>query len=224
MPDVPDRSPILLQVIPTGLIFGPLSPRRLTRRIIVHHSASPDVSAATIHTWHLQQKWSGIGYHFVIRRDGSIEAGRPMEMIGAHAGPEVNGDSIGICLTGNFMDYTPTGQQVEALIQLVSYLRELYPDKLEVWQHKDVAATECPGELFPWSEISQALNGLVCNKKAGGNTVELWINDIMTQAIDKKLITQAHDPDEPAPKWFVLAVGLKILQEVVERGEKGNES
>jgi hypothetical protein len=38
--------------------------------------------------------------------------------------------------------------------------------------------------------------------------------------VDKKLITQEHDPDEPAPKWFVLAVALNILQEVESRGEK----
>ncbi|PKM76182.1 MAG: hypothetical protein CVU90_13845 [Firmicutes bacterium HGW-Firmicutes-15] len=207
-------------VIPTGLNFGSLSPRRFTRRIIIHHSASPDVSADTIHGWHLQREWSGIGYHFVIRQDGSIESGRPVDMIGAHAGSQVNGDSIGICLTGNFMEYGPTDQQIQSLIQLMRYLRELYQAKLEVLQHKNVASTECPGDLFPWLEFNQALYGPSGHDNEGGNIMEPWKNELVAQAMDKKLISQPHDPNEPSPKWFVLAVGLKILQEVEKRGEK----
>lgn len=210
----------MIKVIPTGLIFGSLSPRRFTRRIIIHHSASPDVSADTIHGWHLQRRWSGIGYHFVIRQDGSIEAGRPVDMIGAHAGPQVNGDSIGICLAGSFMEYAPTSQQVQSLIELVSYLQELYQAKLKVLQHKDVASTECPGDFFPWLEFNQALYGPSGHDNMGGNVMEPWKDELVTQAMDKRLISQPHDPDEPAPKWFVLAVGLKILQEVEKYGEK----
>jgi hypothetical protein len=46
-----------------------------------------------------------------------------------------------------------------------------------------------------------------------------WKNELITQALDKRLITEEHDPDEPAPKWFVLAVALNILREVQSRGE-----
>jgi len=210
----------MINIIETGLSFGALNPRRSTRRIIIHHSASPDVAAATIHEWHLQRGWSGIGYHFVIRQNGSIEAGRPLNMIGAHAGPEVNGDSIGICLAGNFMDYAPSRAQLQALSDLINYLYEEYQTNLEVWQHKDVAPTECPGDLFPWQEISQALNGLSCGDNKGGNTVEPWKKELITEALDNKLITEEHDLDDPAPKWFVLTVGLNILQEVENRGKR----
>ena len=210
----------MITIIPTNLTFGPLSPRRATRCIIIHHSASPDVSAAIIHGWHLQRGWSGIGYHFVIRQDSSIEAGWPADTIGAHAGPPANGDSIGICLAGNFMDYSPAGQQLQSLVQLLAYLREIYQADLEVLRHKDVASTECPGDLFPWPEINGALYGPSGGENEGGNTVEPWQNDIMTRALDKKLITVEHDPDEPAPKWFVLTVALNILQEVENLGQK----
>ena len=140
-------------------------------------------------------------------------------MIGAHAGPQVNGDSIGICLAGNFMEYGPTSQQIQSLIQLVSYLQELYQVKLKVLQHKDVASTECPGDLFPWLEINQALYGPSGHDNMGGNVMEPWKDELVGQAMDKRLISQAHDPDEPAPKWFVLAVALNILQEVESRGQ-----
>ena len=57
--------------------------------IVIHCSAvRPDQtsSAAQIDTWHRQRGFKlGIGYHYVIRRDGTIEPGRPEWMIGAHA-------------------------------------------------------------------------------------------------------------------------------------------
>lgn len=69
-------------------------------RIIVHCAATPaDVSARTIDKWHKARGWSGIGYHHVIRRDGTIEPGRPPSKIGAHTKGN-NRDSIGICLAG----------------------------------------------------------------------------------------------------------------------------
>ena len=56
--------------------------------IIIHCSAvRPDQtsSAAQIDTWHRQRGFHlGIGYHYVIRRNGEIEQGRPEYMVGAH--------------------------------------------------------------------------------------------------------------------------------------------
>ena len=68
---------------PTNLDFGPLENRCVTDAIIVHHvgNTNADVSAATMHEWHKANGWSGIGYHFVIRKDGTIEAGRPMNTV-----------------------------------------------------------------------------------------------------------------------------------------------
>jgi len=209
----------VISIIATNLSFGYLNRRRTTRRIIVHHSASGDVSAAAIHGWHLARGWSGIGYQFVIRQNGNIEAGRPLDMVGAHAGPQGNGDSIGICLTGNFMETKPTDQQLQSLIELISYLRKLYKSNLEVWRHQDVAATECPGDLFPWPENNWLLNCPSCLESEAGNSIEPWKNGLINEALDKCLITEQHDPDEPAPKWFVLAMGLNILKEVTKFGK-----
>ena len=79
-----------MNIIETGLKFNGLKNRSSTRMIVLHHSASRDVPAAEIHGWHLARGWAGIGYHFVIRKNGNIEQGRPMQMIGAHAGPGIN--------------------------------------------------------------------------------------------------------------------------------------
>ena len=71
--------------------------------IVVHCSATQpkaDIGAQEIGRWHREQGWLKIGYHFVIRRDGTVEIGRKLSEQGAHVGPEFNPKSIGICLIG----------------------------------------------------------------------------------------------------------------------------
>jgi N-acetyl-anhydromuramyl-L-alanine amidase AmpD len=145
-----------MQVIETGFKFGALTTRKSTKRVIIHHTASADVPASTIHQWHLNQGWSGIGYHFVIRANGVVERGRPEQTIGAHAGSAGNGDSIGIVLTGNFEIGAPSTAQMIALTELIKELRGRYGN-LAVIGHKDVVATACPGKNFPWDELRKRL-------------------------------------------------------------------
>ncbi|MEQ8176628.1 MAG: peptidoglycan recognition family protein [Syntrophomonadaceae bacterium] len=195
-----------MNLIKTNLEFQELKTRRETRRMVIHHSASPDVPAAEIHKWHLANGWSGIGYHFIIRQNGNIEEGRPLEAIGAHAGPEVNPDSIGICLTGDFTKHSPSREQIDSLLQLVPWLRESYQSELAVLRHCDVVATECPGQLFPWDEVSQALS---LNMS--------WKQALIDSARSEGLLMEKHDPDEPAPKWFVAALVLNLMDNIINR-------
>ena len=80
---------------------GTLARRGVTRRIILHHAAAVTCSADQIHAWHLANGWSGIGYHFFVRKDGTVYRGRPEDTVGAHAGGS-NSDSIGVCFEGSF--------------------------------------------------------------------------------------------------------------------------
>ena len=146
-----------MKIVETNIQFkGDLRKRALTKRAIIHHSASADVSAGTIHGWHLGQGWAGIGYHFVIRQNGVIERGRPEWALGVHAGPG-NTDSIGICLAGNFEAGKPTPAQMDALVWLLrDYLMPKY-GKLSVIGHRDVMQTACPGRNFPWAELRERL-------------------------------------------------------------------
>ena len=147
-----------MQITETNLKFkNRLALRRSTNRVIVHHSASSDVSAATIHGWHLNQSWSGIGYHFVIRRNGNIERGRELSAIGSHSGPKGNGDSVGVCLTGNFEIDKPTAAQINSLVWLITRYLEPRYGSLQVVGHKDVMATACPGKNFPWADLKRRL-------------------------------------------------------------------
>jgi N-acetyl-anhydromuramyl-L-alanine amidase AmpD len=181
------------------LDFQPLADRLYTNNIIIHHSASDDVSAPEIHQWHRDRGYSGIGYHFVIRKYGTIERGRPIDKIGAHAG-EANNDSIGVCLAGNFVSREPEIEQIQALLSLTDYLEDHYGKPLPLLRHCDVTATVCPGNMFPWP--------------LPGRAPEQWKQKLVDQALQERLITEVHDPDAPADKWFVLAVALNLLGRV----------
>ncbi len=147
-----------MQITETNLKFkNRLALRRSTNRVIVHHSASSDVAAKTIHSWHLNQGWSGIGYHFVIRRNGNIERGRELSAIGSHSGPKGNGDSVGVCLTGNFEIDKPTAAQINSLVWLITRYLEPRYGSLQVVGHSDVMATACPGKNFPWADLKRRL-------------------------------------------------------------------
>lgn len=71
--------------------------------IVIHCSAtapSVDIGAAAIRSWHVVDNgWSDIGYHYVIRRNGSIELGRDANTAGAHA-RGYNKTSLGVCMVG----------------------------------------------------------------------------------------------------------------------------
>lgn len=133
-----------------GLDFGYLEPRDVTDQIVIHHTGNPtddDLSAEQIHASHLAQGWSGIGYHYVIRKDGTIERGRPDNTVGAHAYGH-NRDTVGIMLCGNFEVAQPTDAQIEAAACLVAWLGEKYGlsiNKSTVIGHRDLMATACPG-------------------------------------------------------------------------------
>ncbi len=75
---------------------------RKIKEIIIHCSATPegkDFTVQDIDKWHRQRGFKGIGYHYVIYRDGSTHQGRDLECAGAHCMGH-NANSIGICYIG----------------------------------------------------------------------------------------------------------------------------
>ena len=120
--------------------------------IVIHCSAvKPDQtsSAAQIDTWHRQQGWKfGIGYHYVVRRDGTVEAGRPEWMVGAHC-LNHNNYSIGVCYEGGidargqYVD-TRTEAQKESLRKLLEDLHRRYPRAVILGHHDLDRHKPCP--------------------------------------------------------------------------------
>lgn len=123
----------------------------MINKIVIHCAdtfADMDIGAKEIDQWHRQRGWSQIGYHYVIRRSGEIEKGRPENKPGAHVAGHNTG-SIGVCLVGgkargrenpcNF-----TRQQWAALENLVRILTLEYP-QAEVLGHTDLDSSKtCP--------------------------------------------------------------------------------
>lgn len=128
--------------------------RKSTNRLVIHCSATraiQDVGAKDIRKWHVEGNgWSDIGYHFVIRRSGKVEPGRPVDEVGTHVQGH-NTDSVGICLVGglNNATFKPennfTAQQWESLTRLLNVLLKKYP-KAKVLGHRDFPGVQkaCP--------------------------------------------------------------------------------
>ena len=130
-----------------------LSRRSSTKRIVLHHAAAVTATVTQIDQWHKGNGWSGIGYHFYVRKNGEVYRGRPIWAVGSHAQGR-NSDSIGICAEGNFdIEKMPQAQK-SAIKELLKYLKELYPNTT-ISGHKDVGATGCPGNNYPLSELKQ---------------------------------------------------------------------
>lgn len=133
---------------------GSLTRRSKTEMIVLHHADAKSCTPQQIHQWHLSRGWSGVGYHFIVRKDGQIYRGRPENVIGAHAA-NYNSKSIGICFEGNFTTETMPKAQLEAGKELVAYLKDKY-EITNVKGHRDLMATDCPGKNFPFNEIAKA--------------------------------------------------------------------
>lgn len=136
----------------TGLNYdyNALETRTKTDMIVIHHTGNPtddDLSAAEINASHQAQGWTCIGYHYVVRKDGTIEIGRPHWTVGAHAYGE-NSHTIGIHLCGNFEIATPTAAQIESAAMLLANLCSDYnlpTDAKHIVGHCDLMSTACPG-------------------------------------------------------------------------------
>ena len=124
---------------------------RAIHKIIIHCTATregDDISVDTIRRWHLNRGWSDIGYHYVIDIKGNINAGRPIELIGAHCKGE-NKYSIGVAYVGGVEadGVTPkdtrTKAQKDSIIRLVKKLKGCYPD-VTIHGHNEFSNKACP--------------------------------------------------------------------------------
>lgn len=143
-----------MEIIETNLEFKDMSTRKSTERIILHHADAKNCSAEDIHRWHLNNGWSGAGYHFLVRKDGKIYRLRPEDKVGAHAYGS-NYNSLGVCFEGNFIEEDMPAEQIKAGQELVAYLKNKY-NITTVQAHRDVCATSCPGNKFPFDEIAKS--------------------------------------------------------------------
>lgn len=121
--------------------------------IVIHCAATPadmDIGIKEIRRWHMQKGWRDVGYHYIIRRDGTVEKGRQDFEPGAHASG-YNMHSLGVCLVGGLKKGTTkaennfTEAQFSTLRSLLRTLTQLHPGA-EVLGHRDLPGVNkaCP--------------------------------------------------------------------------------
>ena len=151
---------------------------RVIDLIVIHCSFTkpraankPSIGVKEIRKWHVEERhWRDIGYHYVIKRDGTLQLGRPIEQAGAHVAGK-NSNSIGICLVGGMdkrtgkavNDYTE--KQWQTLRMVVGGLAVQFPE-CEILGHNDLTKSKtCPNFDVPewWEEICGSFKKWMAN-------------------------------------------------------------
>lgn len=147
-----------MEILDAGLHFNSnYSSMKTIEGIVLHHSGvSVLQSVEVIHNYHKSKGWAGIGYHYYVRKDGSIYRGRLENMAGAHC-PGVNSTSIGICAEGDFEQETMNDIQKNAIVELIKNIKARYNIKW-IKGHREVVSTDCPGNNYPLEEIINLAN------------------------------------------------------------------
>lgn len=132
------------------------------RGVVLHTvGVRGDATVEAIRRYHVEHNgWRDIGYHFLIRKDGKVCAGRPLTQYGAHL--EGANDTIGVCVTGDGDSEAWTWQQLDAVVELAANLlteRGLGASKLcghregpAFFAAKPVWKT-CPGKLIDMAQV-----------------------------------------------------------------------
>ena len=128
------------------LLAAKLSVKKSRRRIdaiVVHCTASKtdkDLTVADVRRMHKAKGWADIGYHYLVRLDGTVEPGRDVDLIGAHVSGH-NAHTIGVCYVGGLDANgkprdTRTENQKNSLLNLLMMLKAAYP-KAIIKGHRD---------------------------------------------------------------------------------------
>lgn len=203
--------------------------RGRTEEVILHHAEASSATVWDINQWHLDNGWTGIGYHYYIRKDGSIYRGRPEWAVGAHATGH-NDRSIGVCCEGAYMTETMPAAQLSALRALLRDIMGRY-GALALRRHRDVNATNCPGDRFPWAEAQKYMeedDGMLTyeqfkaymerwQKEQEGKSPSAWAADTW-QAAAEAGISDGTAPGAPMTR----EMGVTMLGRcgLVGKGEK----
>lgn len=148
---------------------GALTPRKVTRRILLHHTSGGDAETVPgIHAYHLSKGHKGIDYNICVERDGTVSWGRGIAYCGGSVNNTnastkgMNNDSVAIVALGDFERNAMTDAQKEALKRIARDVVRHY-GIAEIKGHNEVAGqdyTDCPGKYFPLDEVrAYALGG-----------------------------------------------------------------
>lgn len=181
-----------MKIIETNITWnGKLTFNNSPRMIVDHHAEASVCTVEDIDRWHKARGWIGIGYHFLIKKDGSVYRGRPENAVGAHC-LNFNTGSLGICFEGDYTREAMPDEQKHAGIELHKYLMKKY-GIIKIEPHRALNITSCPGDKFPFDEIKNASSGQIVsgvNYHSIQNRTWLQVGDTGGKVMDiqKKLL------------------------------------
>ena len=140
---------MLLTKIESGIYM----PAESVRFLVIHCTATredQDYTPEQLRRDHLRRGFIDVGYHFYIRRDGTVTQHRRLNEVGAHCRP-FNRCSIGICYEGGLdtkgkTKDTRTIAQRGSLVKLLIELKQKFP-KAAIRGHNEMPGAtikECP--------------------------------------------------------------------------------
>jgi N-acetylmuramoyl-L-alanine amidase len=133
-------------------MFTFIKPKRKVARVFLHCSASDNPAhddVSVMRKWHLEKGWADVGYHYFIKKDGTVQKGRNLELTPS-AQKGYNTNSIAICLHGlDKSKFTP--EQFKALRIMCFNFNFKYQGKITFHGHCEVSAKACP--VFDYKKV-----------------------------------------------------------------------
>ena len=137
-------------------------------RIVIHCTATKpghDVDISDVREWHVKGNgWTDVGYHYVIKLDGTIQNGRPVRKMGAgvkgHNRDTIHVAYVGGCDNTGQPANTMNTAQMGAIYEICTALGRVF-GALELIGHNDLTDEKaCPsynvretmGELVEWCQ------------------------------------------------------------------------
>lgn len=145
---------------------------RQIKAIVIHHSVSAeDTTREQIDAWHKARGFSGIGYHYLIRRGENgypeVVRGRPDEQRGAHLFPDAgsriwNRTSIGICIAGNYQEGPIAEDMLTQAVEVAAECCSRYGlSEADVFGHRELRSTLCPGKHVDMDSFRSQVGSLL---------------------------------------------------------------
>ena len=211
---------------------GGFTSRFKTDYIVLHHAEAVKCTAQDVHSWHRANGWTGIGYHFFVRKDGTIYRGRPINVVGAHV-QGMNSCSIGICAEGDYhtKEKTMPQAQKKSIIELCQYLKKNYYPNAKIVGHREIGDSNCPGRYYPLDEIKNMKYTEVLTMEQYNELKELInkqaaeiadLKNINQQLVNVVQTTMVYDfNDDNMPSWARPAVQAAMDCGAIQGDEDG---
>jgi len=194
--------------------------------VIVHHTGNHNDTVLTVWDWHvgnpLGQRWSDIGYHFMIDSQGNVYQGRSsIQWIGSHTG-NANVGTVGIAFLGNFNASVPTAAALDSGVSLIQWLfeeagitdpwEEVQHDnagmKQRLASHRDYPGhetNECPGHTL-YDQLDELL------RKPVADLLGMPVFD-SPKVLEIAGIEPAQPMSHPARQWLTI-LGNDFVAEI----------